>query len=157
MTLKRIMKYWLPSLLWMIFIFPAGNRVLSSPILYRVIVSLMEWLWPNITFEIIELCYTVVRKLLHIVEYGILAFLLFRSFRGSSQLRWKFQWALYASLIAMCYAILDEILQSFIPSRNGSLFDVLMDGIGVIFCLGIIYLINLKKQKAEKKPIFSVV
>ncbi len=64
----------------------------------------------------------VLRKLAHAAEYAILGALLVRALR-----RWS--WAL---ALGVAYAVSDEIHQSFVPGRQGSPLDVLIDSVGVI-------------------------
>ena len=40
-----------------------------------------------------------------------------------------------AGIIALVVAIADEIHQAYIPSRNASIIDVLLDIIGIILCI----------------------
>jgi VanZ family protein len=63
----------------------------------------------------------VLRKLAHATEFAILAALLVRAL-GSP--RW-------AVVIAVGYAISDEIHQSFVPGRHGAPLDVVIDSVGV--------------------------
>ena len=61
------------------------------------------------------------RKIAHATEFAILAALLVRAV---ADLRW-------AVAIGIAYAISDEIHQTFVPGREGSPFDVLVDSVGV--------------------------
>jgi VanZ family protein len=89
-------------------------------------------------------------SLLHIPLYGILALLLILSFssrqkkalnpsnpsnpsnpRNSSNL-------FVAGIIAFVVAIADEVHQAYLPNRNASVIDVLLDLIGIILCMFII-------------------
>ena len=45
---------------------------------------------------------------------------------------------LVAGIIALVVAIADEIHQAYIPSRNASIIDVLLDIIGIILCVALI-------------------
>lgn len=95
-------------------------------------------------------------SLLHIPIYGILTLLLILSFspykldptkQGNSIKHWKERNPtsprnsrnhLIAGLIALVVAVADEIYQAYIPSRNASVSDVLLDVVGIIFCIFII-------------------
>jgi VanZ family protein len=78
-------------------------------------------------------------SLLHIPLYGILTFLLILSFSP-----FKFRVInsgsptnstnlLLLGLIALGVAVADEIHQAYIPTRNASITDVLLDIIGILF------------------------
>lgn len=60
-------------------------------------------------------------KTLHVAEYAILYFLLFRASKNP----------LFSVIFAILYAILDEVHQTFVPTREGKLRDVIIDSFGV--------------------------
>ncbi|HEX7254716.1 MAG TPA: VanZ family protein [Gaiellaceae bacterium] len=64
----------------------------------------------------------VLRKIAHAAEFAILAALLVRALRD---LRW-------AIPIGIAYAISDEVHQAFVPGRQGSPLDVVVDSVGVV-------------------------
>jgi VanZ family protein len=75
----------------------------------------------------------LVRKLGHINEYIVLTALAARAFQyGSSRLRWKS--ILGAMAVSVCYAVLDEAHQYFVPHRTASMKDVLIDSAGSVIC-----------------------
>jgi hypothetical protein len=86
-------------------------------------------------------------SLLHIPLYGILALLLILSF---SPQRKRFinptnsisptnptnsRNLIISGIIALVVAIADEIHQAYLPSRNASVIDVLLDLVGIICCI----------------------
>jgi VanZ family protein len=144
--MKKILKYWIPPLLWMAFIFPVGNKALSSPFLWRLNQAFWRWLIPDVDESLIDIVYIIIRKSLHFIEFAFLAFLLYRGFRKDSKTKWNLQWATYAGSMGIGYGFLDEFIQSFMASRNGSLIDCLFDTAGVLFALGIIY---WKREKSH--------
>jgi len=73
-------------------------------------------------------------SLLHIPLYGILTLLLVLALCPQSAANSQLRYTL-AALMAMAVAIVDEIYQSFIPSREGSITDVLLDALGVSLAL----------------------
>ena len=66
---------------------------------------------------------TILRKLAHATEYGLLFLLWLRAFRWRN--------AAAAAAIAIAYAISDELHQTLVPTRVGSPVDVLIDVAGV--------------------------
>jgi VanZ family protein len=109
----RVIRYWLPPLLWMAFIF-----YLSSD--KRGQVSDVQAI--NFLFF----------KVLHVIWYSILYFLLFRAFYSlqnkSMTLKQKM---LFAFLIAVFYGATDEIHQTFVPGREGTVRDACIDALGI--------------------------
>jgi VanZ family protein len=67
------------------------------------------------------------RKGAHFGAYAALGALWFGALRGDDKRRWFGRWAWIAIVIAFSVAVTDEVHQSFIPSRTGSPFDVLLD------------------------------
>jgi VanZ family protein len=71
------------------------------------------------------------RKTGHVLGYGILSVLLFRAWRVTLPVygnpRWSIVWARTAFFMAALGASLDEWHQTFIPTRTGSIRDVLLD------------------------------
>ena len=66
---------------------------------------------------------------LHIVEYGVLGFLLSWAFLNSGMVS---KLTLYAFLVGFFYGITDELHQYFVPERDASLLDVSADGLGCL-------------------------
>jgi VanZ family protein len=71
---------------------------------------------------------TILRKLAHMAEYGLLLFLWWRPLRGLVTER-----AAVAAAAAICvaYAASDEFHQSFVEGRHGTPVDVLIDSVGM--------------------------
>lgn len=153
MTFKKLFWFWLPPIIWMAVIFPVGNKILSSSFMYKAFFYVTNQLIPNLSYDKIIMSYIVFRKSLHFVEYAVLAYLMYRGFRGGSCYKWKVRWGALAGFLSIGYGLMDEILQSFMPSRNGSLMDFFIDTAGVAFVLGIVY---RKKEHPEfpEVPIF---
>ncbi len=132
--------YWMPPLLWMAFLFPLTNRLLSGPFFYRV----NEWLWTHLFPEAgrasSDLSYLIFRKTLHLAAYALLAYLLFRFFRAGSGKRWKISWAAGAAGVGLAYAGLDEGLQTLRIQRQASWEDFAIDAAGILLALGLIHI-----------------
>lgn len=72
----------------------------------------------------------VVRKCAHAGEFGVLAWLLLRSFYPRPFTLGRAKWV--AVSIALAYAVSDEYHQSFVPLRSGKASDVLFDAAGIL-------------------------
>ena len=66
---------------------------------------------------------------LHMVEYGVLGFLLCWALVNS---RVERRLILYVFLMGLFYGATDELHQYFVPQRNASLLDVSADGLGCL-------------------------
>ena len=79
-----------------------------------------------------------VRKGAHLCEYAILGLLVWRALRhgtAEERGRWRWRWAGWAVLWVLLYAASDEVHQVFVPSRQGSVGDVLLDTTGAVIAL----------------------
>ncbi len=69
------------------------------------------------------------RKIIHMLEYGLLTAAWYRALNSR---------LVPAALIAAIYAASDEIHQSFIPGRNGTPTDVIIDFAGIAIAISLI-------------------
>ena len=131
-------------MLWMTAIFPLTSRFAGSSRFYRICFSILHWIFPKASFETLEILYIILRKSFHFMEYAFLAYLLYRAFRGVSRIQWRLQWMMLSFMISFVFAMLDECIQIFIRNRGGSLLDVLVDTMGILSVLGVIFLTHRK-------------
>jgi len=129
----RIILYWLPSLLYIAVIYylssqPAPEAVRQVPIFSGI-------------------------KLVHLAEYGILCalfiFALVKTGGGGTGRDWSLRSILWTTTaLTILAGIFDEVHQCFVPSRTGTLIDVVTDGIAaVLVCT--LYTISLRVRKSE--------
>ncbi|MFH1997036.1 MAG: VanZ family protein [Candidatus Omnitrophota bacterium] len=76
-----------------------------------------------------------VSRLAHFVEYGVLGFLLIRSFRRFSKREGLAVFCVLSGA-GFLFALLDELYQGVVPGRHTELGDWLVDASGV--CIGIV-------------------
>jgi VanZ family protein len=128
--IRFFLKYWLPVLLWMGVIFSASSDRHSATHSSRIIAPVVRWLWPSLSDEGVYGVVLFVRKCGHVAEYALLALLLWRALRRPAQPvkgPWRWSEAGLALGLAALYAASDEFHQTFVPSRQGSSWDVLLD------------------------------
>jgi VanZ family protein len=102
---------------------------------------------PNLKSELEPLWDLVLRKIAHLTEFFILAFLLFRAYQSYGV---NFRQALVFALAAAVGAAgFDEWHQSFTPGRTPSLIDVGVDSFGAILFIGL-KIIETKNIKLSK-------
>jgi VanZ family protein len=137
--LRSFAKYWLPVVLWAAVIVMASGDSKSVQRSSRIIEPLMRWLFPQASDETIHTVVFIARKWAHLAEYAILALILWRALRGARKPTptlppptngWSRQLAILAWGGATAFAITDELHQVFVPGRQGSFWDVLIDSIG---------------------------
>ncbi len=121
-----------PLLIWIGVIFFLSSGQGASTRTSLIIRPILEFLFPNASFETISFYHGIIRKFAHLTEYAILGFLASRAFfrSHSNFLRKHFWWI--AILLVLFVASSDEFNQSFNPERTSSPVDVLIDLTGGI-------------------------
>jgi VanZ family protein len=130
--------YWLPVLIWMTIIFSASSDRMSFSHSSRIIAPILHWLLPHLSDQSVLAVVFAVRKAAHLTEYAILALLVWRALRkpnAGNPRRWQWSHAGSALLFVALYATSDEIHQAFVPTRQASVWDVLLDTLGGAFGL----------------------
>src|SRR2546430_10332369 len=148
--ISRSSRFWryAPLVLWAVLIFIGSGNVLSASHT-SILLSAVRWLFPNVRDESLAVFHLLVRKAGHLTEYAILATLAARAFRTSSHDLLRRHWFWVSLLLAIAYALTDEFHQSFVPSRTASIYDSLIDSIGALIGLMIIW---LRGRKSEPRP-----
>ena len=118
------LKYFIPALIWMIFIF------------------IMSHTNGNDSSNQSNFIAEIIRKAAHMSEYAILLLLLYYAL---SNVISKHTLSL-SLLVTFIYACSDEFHQLFIPGRSGQFKDVLIDTSGALIMLMIIFLWQRKKK-----------
>jgi VanZ family protein len=131
--MKLFFKYWLPLLIWLGVIFVGSTSVMSAEHTSRYIVPFLLWLKPGMSPKTIWIILVVARKCAHVIEYAVLALLLWRALRSVPTLRAKTLMVFGAVLMGCAlFAASDEFHQTFVKSRTPSVRDVFMDIAGAL-------------------------
>ena len=135
---SRLLKAYLPVVLWMSIIFIGSTDLGSSQRTSRIIGPILRWFNPDVSDETIRIVQAFVRKGAHVSVYGVLAALVWRGRRVARGVKLHdggWSWREAGGIIAFCaaYAVTDELHQSFVQSRQGSPWDVGFDSAGA-FC-----------------------
>jgi VanZ family protein len=134
-------RYVLPLLCWLGLIFLGSSDLASSARTSRILDPLVRWILPALSDETVEQTLFLLRKIAHLVTYGILAILIWRALRQPvrEDVRpWSWAEAMWALGGAVACAIADEVHQAWVVSRHGTLSDVMLDAVGA--CLGLLLL-----------------
>ena len=114
----------------------------------RIIGPLLRFVWPNVSDETIHDVQVVVRKGGHITGYAVLAILLLRARNGGLLVApWRWESAAFSEIVSVIYAVSDELHQSFVPSRWGSGWDVLLDSVGAALGISLIWALGKFRGK----------
>lgn len=126
----HVLKAWIALILWLIVIAIESTAYLSSENTGRFLYPVLHFLF-GIDRVSFEPWHAFLRKCGHVFGYGLLSILLFRAWRETlpsvSGKRWAFRWATIAVLGTALVASLDEWHQSYIPTRTGTIRDVILD------------------------------
>jgi VanZ family protein len=151
--LRSFARYWLPVLVWMWVIFAGSSDRLSFQHSSRLIGPVVRWLFPHLSEESVRAIIFILRKCAHLAEYAVLALLLWRALHKAPGLdapRWRWPEAGLALALAALYAASDEFHQTFVPSRQGCVSDVLLDTAGG--ALGLMCLWAAGRWRRAAKP-----
>jgi VanZ family protein len=124
-TPHRFVRYWLPVLVYMILIFTLSSIPRLGPPFH----------FPNSD------------KMVHVMEYSILGFLLTRALRTLSPLHAAMAAGLVALICGSTIGALDEIYQKGTPGRESSAFDWMADTLGLILAF-LLYTWNARRRLA---------
>ena len=95
-----------------------------------------------------------IRKCAHATEYAILALLLWRAIRKpvrNDPRPWHWGQALGVVLLVLLYAASDEFHQRFVPGRDASIRDVMIDTSGGILGLLVLWAFHyLGRRRVQK-------
>ena len=126
----NLLKAWIAAILWLIIIAIESSALLSAHNTSRFLYPLLHFLF-GVDRTHFGYWHFYIRKSGHVVGYGPLSILLFRAWRATltapDHLQWTVRWANIAILGTALVASLDEWHQSFIPSRTGTVRDVVLD------------------------------
>ena len=149
--MRQFVKYWLPVLIWLGVIFLGSTSVMSAEHTSRYIVPFLFWLKPDISPKTIWTILVAVRKCAHVIEYVILALLMWRAFRSVLILRTR-TFVVFSAVLLSCalFAASDEFHQTFVKSRTPSVRDVLLD-VGGAF-LGLLIAATFARRHPKSFP-----
>ena len=121
---------WLLVLLWLGVIAIESTNLASASNTSRFLYPVLHFLF-GVDPVSFPTWHFFLRKGGHVFGYGMLSWLLFRALRvtalSSRDPHWSMVWSLLAIAGTAFVASMDEWHQSFLPSRTGTVHDVLLD------------------------------
>jgi VanZ family protein len=128
--LQRL-KYWIPAIGVAIVISIFSTHYFSGQQTARVVIPILHWLFPSASPHLLRVMHIGIRKAAHVTEFGIFSIAVFHGIRAD-RYGWRMSWAVLTLVIAVSYAGLDEWHQSFVPLREPSVRDVMIDTAGAL-------------------------
>jgi VanZ family protein len=139
--LRGLIRYWLPVIAWSAVILMTSTDTFSGHHSGAVVAFLFgRFLTP----AQVEMLNIVLRKIAHLAGYGFLGGLGFRAARADER-GFSMRWALAGVAVAVVVASIDEWHQTTVPSRGGSVQDVLLDAAGASIAQLILAVRNVRR------------
>ena len=134
----NLLRAWWPAAVWIGLISIESTDAFSSDNTQSMLYAFLTRLFGHVNLYDLLVFNFYLRKTGHFLGYGMLALLLLRGWRAT--LGYARAWLTRESLLAWTgttfVASMDEWHQSFIPSRTGTVKDVILDSIaGLVFLL----------------------
>ena len=149
----QVLKTWIAAILWLIVISIESTALGSASNTSRFLYPLLHFLF-GMGWERFEPFHFFLRKVGHVFGYGLLSILFFRAWRETlpalGDPNWTWRWANISVLGTALVASLDEWHQSFIPTRTGTVHDVILDTCAAI---GAQILVLLWMKWRARKPL----
>jgi VanZ family protein len=143
-----VLKAWIAAILWLIVIAMESTAMASASNTSRILYPLLHFLF-GMEWERFEPVHFFIRKGGHVFGYGLLSILFFRAWRETlpaiGNPNWTWRWANISVLGTALVASLDEWHQSFIPTRTGTVHDVVLDTCAAI-AAQILVLLCIKRR-----------
>jgi VanZ family protein len=114
-----------------------------------IVRPILHFLFPGADEATLQSYQFAVRKLAHLTEYAVLAFLAARAFVWSSRRGLRRWWFAAALAIVFAVAATDEFNQSFDRLRTGTPIDVLIDLAGGAIGLILYFTVQRMRRKAR--------
>jgi VanZ family protein len=151
----NLVRAWWPAIVWIGIISFESTDYMSSQNTSSMLYDLLTRLFGPINLADFLYWHHYLRKTGHVVGYALLGLLLLRAFwmtfdNRPERLRWL---PVFAWLGTALIATLDEWHQSYIPSRTGTPWDVLLDSTAGLAALALAYFALRKKAFAPVNPV----
>lgn len=134
----------LASVAWVLIISSFSTSSFGANKTASYIEVYLREIFPTFQTSTIHLIHIAIRKLGHFVEFGIFALLVFGIFAAKKS-TWKINWLLFSIIIVVIISFLDEYHQSFVRNRSASLQDSLVDILGGLIALLMLWRIEKNK------------
>ncbi len=142
--------YWLPVIGWGLVIAGLSSDRFPSSWSFSFLERVANFLSLSISKADIQWINRVFRLFGHMCTYAVLTLLGFRALRGGRPSGWQGKWALASFLLTLAVAGADELNQTRLLTRTGSLTGIGQDIIGSLLALGGIWVLaSLSENKAS--------
>lgn len=137
------------TLAWAAYIFLMSTGDFGGDQSESVLAELLRVSHLGVSAGSVRILNGILRKLSHLIEYAILALLLYRSAGWRDNLRTKAHLATWCIVVSALYSCTDELHQLFVPGRKASLIDCGIDTAGAAVAMLIVYVSAVLKARRE--------
>ena len=168
-SFRILVRNWWPAAVWLGIIRLESTDMASSTNTSGLLYAVLSFLFRHVNGQIVQELNEVLRKTGHFMGYGILGALVFFALRYTNRDRlapvlrrrwgmylhdfWRLEWVTIGMLVTVVTASLDEIHQTFIPSRTGRWQDVVLDTCGAAVLQIIIYYFSLLAASRRRERV----
>ena len=145
---------WIPAMIWLAVIAVESSGWLSSANTGRLLYAIVTFILGPIDPDAFAIIHALLRKIGHVIGYGILSFLLFRAWRTTLRPKtqaWNLLWAVVSFVMTAAVASLDEWHQTYLPSRTGTLHDVVLDSLAALSVQFLIFAFLWNRTSASER------
>ena len=148
---------WAMTVAWAMLVFYLSTARFRPDFSERLVGEALTFLHVSFSLRTVHALDALLRKSAHVLEYGILAVLLYGSLANERPFRWRLGRALWCVFIAGAYSLTDEFHQMFVPGRHASLMDCGVDAAGAAIAVAIVYqgqrwFRGIRREDAETGP-----
>ena len=132
------------TLIWVavIFSFSLQPGEVSGSLSGSFLQTMLEWFAPGVFEQLetmpqeqLEFWHMILRKCAHFTEFAVLGVL-----SSLTLLQTKMKWRGFTAIVfCLVIASMDEILQLFVAGREGRVLDVMIDGVGALVGIGVVF------------------
>jgi VanZ family protein len=151
----NLLRAWWPAAVWIVLITFESSDFFSSQNTSSLLYMVLTRLFGQINLADFLIFHHFLRKTGHVIGYGMLSLLLLRAWRATlGRVPILLLRAALLSWLGTAFvAAMDEWHQSYIPSRTGTVWDVLLDSVaGVAFLVVAYFLLRRSPAIASDSP-----
>ena len=153
---RQLWKAWIPAIIWLCIIRIESTSYLSGENTSRLLYPVLHF-FLGLDPARFAVWHFYIRKTGHFVGYFTLSFLLFRAWRATlpiaSSAAWCARWGTISFLMTVLVASLDEWHQTFLPSRTGTVRDVVLDSSAALVAQIVIFMWLKGKAKWSRERV----
>ena len=131
--------WWAMTLAWAALIFYLSTQTFSPDFSRGFLAWTLHLLHLRLSSHTFALLHASLRKLAHLIEYGIFALLLYGRPGEKSRSLWRPRRAAFCILGTTAYSLTDEFHQLLVLGRHASLLDCGFDTMGAALAMLVLY------------------